>query len=168
MMTGGGLGGAGGPLDRARPRRVGSDMQYVQGIGSFSTFDEFLRLTYGSDRWQTSTRVVYSSSSNDFRYRNYNKKMNIYDDDRNIIGTYYPVETQQERRDFHDLHVLAGGSITTPGRGDRLRIAGVVYPFAARRSDARRRLRRRHGVSQPNSANTPCAAFFRGIICRRN
>lgn len=121
-------------------------MQYVQGIGSFSTFDEFLRLTYGSDRWQTSTRVVYSSSSNDFRYRNYNKKMNIYDDDRNIIGTYYPVE-RNKCGDFHDLHVLQEAYYNT-GRGDRLGLPGVVYPFAARRSDAQRRLSFRYGVSQ--------------------
>ncbi len=36
-------------------------MRYVQGIGSFSTFDEFLRLTYGGDRW-SSTRVLVSTS----------------------------------------------------------------------------------------------------------
>ena len=116
-MTGGGLGGAVALSTRPAETR-GFNMQYVQGIGSFSTFDEFLRLTYGSDRWQTSTRVVYSSSSNDFRYRNYNKKMNIYDDDRNIIGTYYPVE-RNKCGDFHDLHVLQEAYYNT-GRGDRL------------------------------------------------
>ena len=58
-MTGGGLGGAVALSTRPAETR-GFNMQYVQGIGSFSTFDEFLRLTYGSDRWQTSTRVVYS------------------------------------------------------------------------------------------------------------
>ena len=42
-------------------------------------FDEFLRLTYGDDHWQTSTRVVYSSSPNEYSYRNHDKKENIYD-----------------------------------------------------------------------------------------
>ena len=49
------------------PIRSGFEMQYTQGIGSFWTTDEFLRLTYGDDHWQTSTRVVYSSSPNEFQ-----------------------------------------------------------------------------------------------------
>ena len=102
--TGGGLGGAVKLSTRPADQR-GWGLQYVQGVGSFSTFDEFLRLTYGSDRWQTSTRVVYSSSPNDFKYTNYNKKLNIYDDDRNIVDSYYPVERNKSGA-FHDLHLL--------------------------------------------------------------
>ena len=102
--TGGGLGGAVKLSTRPADRR-GFGLQYVQGVGSFSTFDEFLRLTYGGDRWQSSTRVVYSSSPNDFRYRNYNKKLNVYDDDRNIVDSYYPVERNKSGA-YHDLHLL--------------------------------------------------------------
>ena len=43
--TGGGLGGAVKLSTRPADRR-GFGLQYVQGVGSFSTFDEFLRLTY--------------------------------------------------------------------------------------------------------------------------
>lgn len=71
--AGGGLGGA-VKLSTRPADADGFNLQYTQGVGSFSTFDEFLRLTYGNDRWQTSTRVVYSSSPNDFKYRNYDKK----------------------------------------------------------------------------------------------
>ena len=59
--AGGGLGGA-VKLSTRPADADGFNLQYTQGVGSFSTFDEFLRLTYGNDRWQTSTRVVYSSS----------------------------------------------------------------------------------------------------------
>ena len=52
-------------------------MKDTQGIGSFWTTDEFLLLTYGDDHWQTSTRVVYSSSPNEFKYRNRDNNENV-------------------------------------------------------------------------------------------
>lgn len=91
-VTGGGLGGA--VMLATKPADTqGFGLQYTQGIGSFWTTDEFLRLTYGNDRWQTSTRVVYSSSPNEYSYRNHDKKENIYDDEHNIIGSYYPAKS---------------------------------------------------------------------------
>ena len=102
--TGGGIGGL---VKLATTPHVGegSNAQYVQGIGSFKTFDEFLRLTYGSDRWHVSTRAVYSSSPNEYKYTNHDKKINIYDDDKNIIGQYHPVERNRSGS-FKDLHLL--------------------------------------------------------------
>jgi len=85
--TGGGLGGA-VKLSTRPADADGFGLQYVQGVGSFKTFDEFLRLTYGDDHWQTSTRVVFSSSPNDYTYRNRDKKENIYDEEMNIVGQY--------------------------------------------------------------------------------
>ena len=76
--TGGGLGGL-VKLATVADVDSGLHLQYVQGIGSFKTFDEFARFTYGSRRWSVSTRVVYSSSPNDYRYVNRDKKVNIYD-----------------------------------------------------------------------------------------
>ena len=102
--TGGGLGGAVKLMSRPAENR-GFGLQYIQGVGSFKTFDEFLRLTYGDDHWQISTRAVYSSSPNDYKYRNHDKKENIYDDDMNIIGQYYPVERNRSSS-FKDLHIL--------------------------------------------------------------
>ena len=61
--TGGGIGGA-VKLSTTPAQNRGFGLQYIQGIGSFKTFDEFLRLTYGDKNWQLSTRVVYSSSPN--------------------------------------------------------------------------------------------------------
>lgn len=114
--TGGGLGGA-VKLATRSAEAEGFGLQYVQGIGSFRTFDEFLRLTYGSGHWQLSTRAVYSSSPNDYPYRNRDKKENIYDDEKNIVGSYYPTERNRSGA-FKDLHILQEAYCST-GRGDR-------------------------------------------------
>lgn len=115
--TGGGIGGL-VKLSTAPAGQDGFGLRYVQGVGSFNTFDEFLRLTYGNAHWQSSTRVVYSSSPNDYTYRNRDKKENIYDEDRNITGSYYPTERNRSGS-YKDLHVLQEVYYNT-GRGDRL------------------------------------------------
>lgn len=102
--TGGGLGGL-VRLGTMPDAGEGINLQYIQGIGSFSTFDEFVRFAYGSDKWQISTRAVYSSSPNDYKYTNHDKKINIYDDDHHIIGQYYPTERNRSGA-FKDLHIL--------------------------------------------------------------
>ena len=114
--TGGGLGGA-VRLSTKPAQADGFGLQYVQGVGSFKTFDEFLRLTYGDDHWQLSTRAVYSSSPNDYKYRNRDKKENIYDDEMNIIGSYYPTERNRSGS-YKDLHLLQEVYYNT-GHGDR-------------------------------------------------
>jgi iron complex outermembrane receptor protein len=115
--TGGGLGGA-VKMSTAPLNRHGFGLQYIQGVGSFKTFDEFLRINYGSGRWQLSTRAVLSTSPNDYKYRNHDKKENLYDEDMNIVGQYYPVERNRSGafRDFHLLQEVYYNS----GRGDRL------------------------------------------------
>ena len=115
--TGGGLGGA-VKLATKPANADGFGLQYTQGIGSFKTFDEFLRITYGDNHWQVSTRAVYSSSPNNYKYRNHDKKENIYDDDMNIIDQYYPVERNRSGS-FKDLHILQEVYYNT-GKGDRL------------------------------------------------
>lgn len=102
--AGGGLGGL-VRLGTAPDTPEGFNVQYVQGIGSFSTFDEFARVTYGSDKWHVSTRAVHSSSPNDYKYVNHDKKVNIYDDDHNIIGQYHPMERNRSGS-FKDTHIL--------------------------------------------------------------
>lgn len=114
--TGGGLGGS-VKLSTTPANAEGFGMQFVQGIGSFKTFDEFLRLTYGNDNWQTSTRVVYSTSPNDYKYRNHDKKENIYDENMNIIDQYYPIERNRSGS-FKDFHFLQEVYYNT-NKGDR-------------------------------------------------
>ncbi|MDE6715226.1 MAG: TonB-dependent receptor, partial [Muribaculaceae bacterium] len=102
--TGAGLGGM-GKLSTAPIQAKGAALQYVQGIGSFRTFDEFLRFSYGNKHWSFSTRTVYSSSPNDYKYVNHDKKVNIYDDEKNIIGQYHPTERNRSGA-YKDLHIL--------------------------------------------------------------
>ncbi len=115
--TGGGLGGA-VKMSTTPANSKGFGLQYVQGIGSFRTFDEFLRLTYGNDHWQLSTRAVLSTSPNDYKYRNHDKKENIYDENMNIVDQYYPIERNRSGS-YRDLHILQEVYYNT-GKGDRL------------------------------------------------
>lgn len=114
--TGGGLGGL-VRLGTIPDAPDGLNMQYVQGIGSFKTFDEFARITFHNDNWTSSTRAVYSSSPNDYKYVNHDKKVNIYDDNHNIIGQYNPTERNRSGS-FKDLHLLQEVYYNT-NKGDR-------------------------------------------------
>lgn len=108
-MSGGGLGGA-VVLSTEPAQYKGLGIQAVQGIGSFGTFDEFLRVTWGNEHWQTSTRAVYTSSRNDFTYRNYNKK----------VDGQYPIDTNRCGA-IQDFHILQEAYYNTGG-GDRFGI----------------------------------------------
>lgn len=114
--TGGGLGGLvklGTNPDLPR----GLNLQYVQGIGSFSTFDEFLRFGFSNDKWAVCTRAVYMSSPNDYPYINHDKKENIYDENHNIIGQYHPKEKNRSGayKDFQALQEVYYNTL----KGDR-------------------------------------------------
>ncbi len=123
--TGGGLGGS-VKLSTKPANADGFGLQYIQGVGSFKTFDEFIRLTYGNQHWQTSTRAVFSSSPNDYKYRNHDKKENIYDENMNIIDQYYPIERNRSGA-FKDFHLLQEVYYNT-GKGDRLGLnAWYIY-----------------------------------------
>lgn len=113
-ISGGGLGGA--VTLATRPvEEQGFSLRYIQGIGSFSTYDEFLRVGYGGKRWQLSTRVLYSSSDNDFRFTNYHKiKQPVYDDEGNVVGSRYP-EDRNRSGDFADFHILQEAYYNSPG-----------------------------------------------------
>ncbi len=44
--------------------------RYYQGIGSFSSFDEFLQLNFGNSSIQSKTRLYHNYSENDYNFRN--------------------------------------------------------------------------------------------------
>lgn len=116
--TGGGLGGLvklqSAPLTEAE----GVHGQYVQGVGSFKTFDEFARLSWGNDHWQVSTRAAMSSSANDYPFTNHDKKENVYGPDHSIVAQYHPRERNRSGA-FRDLNVMQQVHYSTL-RGDRL------------------------------------------------
>lgn len=102
--TSGGLGGA--VLTRSVPvQEKGFGLQYIQGIGSYTTFEEFLNIKWGGETLKTSTKVFFSSSRNNFRFTNLDKMENIYDGNHNIIDRYHPVERLRSG-DWKDLHIM--------------------------------------------------------------
>lgn len=127
-ISGGGLGGAVEMVSKP-VTTDGFHAQYVQGIGSFHTYDQFLRLMYRHGRWTSSTRAVFSTSKNDFRYTNYDKKTDVYDDAGNLTGSYHPEETNKSGY-FDDVHVMQeiGYDAT---KSDKLNLA-VWYSYSKR------------------------------------
>lgn len=103
-LAGGGLGGAVEMLTKPTTQD-GFHGQYVQGFGSFDTYDQFLRLTFHDKHWSSSTRVVYSTSKNEYKYTNYDKKTDVYDENGNIIDSYHPEEKNKSGY-FDDIHAL--------------------------------------------------------------
>ena len=100
--------GMGGLVDLATsPSDIadGTNIQYVQGIGSFTTLDEFLRLTYANGRWRFSTRAVLSTSDNDFPFINKDRKVFVYDDSHTIVDSYYPKD-KNRNGSYTDFHIL--------------------------------------------------------------
>lgn len=108
--------GMGGMVDlstSASEIEDGFNAQYVQGVGSFTTLDEFLKLTYGNDRWKFSTRAVLSTSDNDFSFVNKDRKEFVYDENHNIIDSYYPND-KNRNGEYSDFHVLQQIYYTAP------------------------------------------------------
>lgn len=103
-LVGGGLGGAIEMTNRPVERK-GWGAQFVQGVGSFDTYDDFLRLTYANDRFASSTRLVYSTADNDYRYTNYDKKTDVYDADGTWLRSYHPKERNKSGY-FDDFHLM--------------------------------------------------------------
>ncbi len=101
----GGLGGAIELQTEAEEEIDGYYLQYVQGISSYSTFDQYLDFSYAKERIKSTTKLYYASSKNDFNYINYKKKVFVFDDYGNITDSYYPRERNKNGR-FKDLHAL--------------------------------------------------------------
>lgn len=114
-VTGGGLGGA-VTLATRPAENDATGAKFILGIGSYDTYDRFAQISVGRDRVRSSTRVLYSTSDNDFKYTNYRKKRYEYDGDGNISGWSYPVERNRNGQ-FCDLHLLQELYLDTPASG---------------------------------------------------
>ena len=104
-VASGGLGGAIEIKTEPDEDINGYNLQYVQGISSYNTYDQYLDLSYGKQRIRGSSKLYYSSSKNNFPYTNYRKKIFIFDETGNITDSYYPVE-KNKNGFFNDLHAL--------------------------------------------------------------
>ena len=65
----GGIGGSINIDNRADWNKKFS-LAYMQGIGSYSTFDEFLQLGLGNKKIQSKTRLYHNYSANDYTFEN--------------------------------------------------------------------------------------------------
>jgi iron complex outermembrane receptor protein len=111
-LTGGGLGGA-VELSTKSTNTNGFGAQYVSGFGSFSTYDQFLRLNYGDKHWTSSTRAVFGKSKNNYKYTNYDKKVDVYEDGK-VVDSYHPEERNKSGY-FTDVHLLQDISYKSDG-----------------------------------------------------
>lgn len=66
---GGGIGGL-ISMENATTWSEGVKMKYIQGLGSYSTFDEFFQLGAGNARFQSVTRMYHNKSQNDYTFVN--------------------------------------------------------------------------------------------------
>lgn len=100
-------GGLGGAVVLQTPMRQteGHNIEYTQSIGSYSTYDEYLKIAFGGRGWQTYSQMLVSTSENNFSYINRDRKVNVYDENKNIISQYYPKE-RNRNGEFRDLHIL--------------------------------------------------------------
>ena len=101
-VTGGGLGGAVVLSTDSRPKN-GLQVQYIQNLASFDTHDEYLRLSVGRNNISSTTRMLFTSSKNNFPYTNYDK-----------VG--HPLE-QNKSCEYNDLHLLEELSWQSPKAG---------------------------------------------------
>ena len=101
-VTGGGLGGAVVLSTNSKPKE-GLQVQYIQNLASYATHDEYLRLSVGRNGVSSTTRVLFSSSDNDFPYIN-----------RDKVG--HPLE-QNKSCDYNDFHLLEELSWQSPRTG---------------------------------------------------
>lgn len=103
-IASGGLGGAVSLTNSLSPLPDGFSGSYTQGVGSWTTLDEFLSLGYRGSRLSAMTRVSLQTSDNDFTFTNHDKKLNIYDENHQIIGQYYPKEKNHGA--YRDLNLM--------------------------------------------------------------
>lgn len=118
-LTGGGLGGA-VELNTTSSNEKGWGMQYIGGAGSFDTYDNFLRVNYGSRHWRSSTRVVYATAENNYKYTNYDKKTDVYENGV-LVSSYHPEERNKSGY-FDDFHLLQDISYLS-GNGHRFNLS---------------------------------------------
>lgn len=65
-------GGLGGSININNKMVIdsGFHLKYIQGIGSFKTFDEYLQLSYGKPKIKLKTRLYHNYSKNNYKYLN--------------------------------------------------------------------------------------------------
>jgi len=86
-------GGLGGAINIKNTVNWENDFsaKYIQGIGSYNTFDEFLQVNTGNKKIQSKTRVYHNYSKNDYTY--INKKIGNIDPETGKVE--HPTDTNK-------------------------------------------------------------------------
>lgn len=93
--TGGAIGGA--IVLNNKQIQNKETIQLIQGLGSFNTYDTYLRYNYGKEKLSFTTRFYNAYSENDFYFNNIDKKiLNLNTDDHNKNGEYRNTHILQE------------------------------------------------------------------------
>lgn len=103
--TSGGLGGLINLSTTGTDIPDGISMQYVQGVGSYTTLDQFLRIGYGNEKFKAQTRAVYSFSKNDFTFLNTDRYDFTYNPDGSIASQQHPRDRNSNGK-YGDFHLL--------------------------------------------------------------
>lgn len=88
-----GSGGLGGSINLQNTPQWGKnvDLRFLQGVGSFSTIEDFLSFSVGNDNFQSKSRAYWSYSKNDYTFLNKYK----FDIDPETGDFVYPVDTNK-------------------------------------------------------------------------
>jgi len=95
--AGGALGGSINILNEADWNNKFSG-KYIQGVGSYQTFNEFFQLNTGNSKIQSKTRIYHNYSKNNFSFKN----KNIADIDP-VTGEYIYPEQTNDNADYKYL-----------------------------------------------------------------
>jgi outer membrane cobalamin receptor len=85
---GGGIGGSINIINNVKWSEK-TDLKYIQGMGSFRTFDEFLQLGVGNKKIRLKTRLYHSFSKNDYTF--VNRGIGNLDPETGIL--WHPLDT---------------------------------------------------------------------------
>lgn len=75
--------------------------KFIQGIGSYSTFNEFAKMDFGTNDFQSKTALFYTYSKNNFKFLN----KNIADIDP-VTGEYIYPEQENKNADYKQYGFL--------------------------------------------------------------
>lgn len=100
-LASGGLGG-GITLSNSPPPQLGHSLYTTHSLGSFASYDGFVRYSYSTGRWSATTRLQLARSDNDFTYRNLSK---VHLDEDGSLRDEYEI-SHNRNSSYRDLHLM--------------------------------------------------------------
>ncbi len=70
-------------------------VKYIQGIGSYNTFNEYVKLTFGNKKWQCRTGLYHNQSDNNYSF--INRRIKNFNPE---TGSFYYPKVKNEHADY--------------------------------------------------------------------